>query len=55
MMVGARVVFAEPSVDEGMVRRLVVDPQKEELLGLEVRLKLKDGDLEWDGVSGKRL
>jgi hypothetical protein len=31
MVVGTGVVFAEPSVDQGMVRRLVVDPQKEEL------------------------
>jgi hypothetical protein len=34
VMVGARVVFAEPSVDQGVVRGLVVDPQEEELSGL---------------------
>jgi hypothetical protein len=33
-MVGARVVFAEPGVDQGMVGRLIVDPQEEKLLGL---------------------
>jgi hypothetical protein len=51
MMIGTGVVFAEPSVDEGMVRGLVVDPQEEELLRLEIGLKLEDGDLEQDGVG----
>jgi hypothetical protein len=51
VMVGTRVVFAEPSVDEGVVRRLVVDPQKEELSRLEVGLKLEDGDFKWDGIG----
>jgi hypothetical protein len=31
MMVGAGVVFAEVRMYEGVVRRLVIDPQKEEL------------------------
>jgi hypothetical protein len=34
MMVGARVVFAEPGVDQDVVRRLVIDKQEEELSGL---------------------
>jgi hypothetical protein len=40
-MIGARVVFAEPGVDQGVVGRLVVDPQEEELSGLQVGLELK--------------
>jgi hypothetical protein len=34
MMVGARVVFTEVRVYEGVVWRLVIDPQEEELLWL---------------------
>jgi hypothetical protein len=34
MVVGTGVVFAEPGVNQGMVGRLVIDPQKEELAGL---------------------
>jgi hypothetical protein len=30
-MVRAGIVFAEPGVDQGVVGRLVVDPQEEEL------------------------
>jgi hypothetical protein len=52
MMVGARVVFAEPDVDQGVVGGLVVDPQEEELLGLQVGLKLERSELERDGFSG---
>jgi hypothetical protein len=55
MVVRAGVVFAEPSVDEGMVRRLVVDPQEKELLGLEVGLELKGDNFERDSVGRERL
>jgi hypothetical protein len=51
VVIGTGVVFAEPSVDEGVVRRLVVDPQEEELPRLEVGLELKNGDLEGNGVG----
>jgi hypothetical protein len=34
MVVRARVVFAEVGMHEGVVWRLVVDPQEEELSGL---------------------
>jgi hypothetical protein len=33
-MVRAGVVFAEPSMDEGVVGGLIVDPEEEELLQL---------------------
>jgi hypothetical protein len=46
VVIGAGVVFAESSVDESMVRRLIIDPQKEELSRLEVRLELKGDDFE---------
>jgi hypothetical protein len=52
MMVGARVVFAEPGVDQGVVRRLIVDPQEEELSRLQVGLELKSGEFERDGFGG---
>jgi hypothetical protein len=55
MVIGAGVVFAELGVNEGMVGRLVIDPQEEELPRLEVGLELKDGDLEGNGVSGERF
>jgi hypothetical protein len=51
MVIGTGVVFAKPGVNEGMVQRLVVDPQEEELSRLEIGLELKDSDLEGDGVS----
>jgi hypothetical protein len=34
MMIGAGVIFAEPGVDQDMVRGLVVNPQEEKLSGL---------------------
>jgi hypothetical protein len=46
VMVGAGIVFAEPSVDESVVGRLIVDPQEEELSRLKVGLELKGDDLE---------
>jgi hypothetical protein len=55
MVIGTGIVLAEPSVDEGMVRRLVVDPQKEELPGLEVELELEDGNFEGSSVGRERL
>jgi hypothetical protein len=54
-MIGTGVVFAEPGVNKGVVRRLVIDPQEEELPRLEVGLKLKDGDLEGNGIGGERF
>jgi hypothetical protein len=51
MMVGAGVVFAEPSVDQGVVGRLVVDPQEKELSGLQVRLEFEHNELERGGFS----
>jgi hypothetical protein len=55
VVIGAGVVFAEPSVDEGVVRRLVVSPQEEELSGLKVGLKLKVDDFKRDGIRGEWL
>jgi hypothetical protein len=55
VVIGAGIVFAEPSVDEGMVGRLVIDPQEEELLGLEVGLELEGGDSERYGVRREGL
>jgi hypothetical protein len=55
MVIGTGVVFAEPSVDDGVVRRLVVDPQKEELLGLQVGLELEGDGFEGDSVNGEGL
>jgi hypothetical protein len=54
-MVGARVVFTEPSVDGGVVGRLVIDPQKEELSRLQVGLKLEGDGFEGDSVNGEGL
>jgi hypothetical protein len=51
MVVRAGVVLAEPSMDEGVVGRLVVDPQEEELLGLEVGLELEGDNFEGDGIG----
>jgi hypothetical protein len=52
MMIGTGVVFAEPSVDQGVIGRLVVDPQEEELSRLQVGLKLEGSDFEGDGFRG---
>jgi hypothetical protein len=38
MVIRAGVVLTEPSVDQGVIGRLVVDPQEEELLRLQVGL-----------------
>jgi hypothetical protein len=54
-MVGAGIVFAEPSVDESMVRGLVIDPQEKELLWLEVGLEFKCDGFEGDSVGRERL
>jgi hypothetical protein len=54
-VIRAGVVFAEPGVDKGMVRGLVVDPQEEELLWLEVGLKLEGDDLEQDSAGREGL
>jgi hypothetical protein len=55
VVVRAGVVFAEPSVDECVVRGLVVDPQEKELLQLKVRLEFKGDDFEGDSVGGEGL
>jgi hypothetical protein len=52
MVIGAGIVFTEPSMDQGMVRRLVVDPQEKELLGLQVGLELESGEFERGGFRG---
>jgi hypothetical protein len=52
MMVGARVVFAEVDMDQGVVQRLIVDPQEEELLRLEVGLEFEGGESERGGFGG---
>jgi hypothetical protein len=53
MVVGAGVVFAEPSVDKGVVGWLIIDPEEEELSWLEVGLKLEGDDLERDCLRGQ--
>jgi hypothetical protein len=55
VVIGAGIVFAEPGVNKGVVRRLVVDPQEEELSGLEVGLELEGGDSERYGVRQEGL
>jgi hypothetical protein len=39
-------------MDQGMVGRLVVDPQEKELSGLQVRLELECNGLERGGFFG---
>jgi hypothetical protein len=51
MVVGAGVVFAEPSVDKSVIRRLVVDPQEEELSRLKIRLELEGDNFKGDSVG----
>jgi hypothetical protein len=51
MVVRARVVFAEPGVDQGVVGGLVVDPQEEELSGLQIGLELEHGGFKGDGFA----
>jgi hypothetical protein len=52
MMVGARVVFAEPGVDQGVARQLVVNPQEEGLSRLQVGLELKSDEPERGSLGG---
>jgi hypothetical protein len=52
MMVGTGVVFAEPDMDQAVVRGLVIDPQEEELLRLQVRLELECGESKRGGFFG---
>jgi hypothetical protein len=52
MMIGAGVVFAEPSVDQGVVGKLIVNPQEKELSGLQVRLELERNRLERGSFFG---
>jgi hypothetical protein len=44
VVVRARVVLAEVGVYKGVVQGLVVDPQEEELAGLQMGLELKGND-----------
>jgi hypothetical protein len=53
VVVRARVVFAKVGVHKGMVRRLVVDPQEEELTGLQMRLELECDDFEGSSFRGE--
>jgi hypothetical protein len=45
-MVRARVVLAKVGVRKGVVWRLVVDPQEEELAGLQMGLEFERDDFE---------
>jgi hypothetical protein len=51
VVIGAGIVFAEPGMYEGVVRRLVVDLEEEELSRLEVGLELEGDNFERDGVE----
>jgi hypothetical protein len=51
MMVRAGVVFAEPGVDQGVVEGLIIDPQEEELSGLQVGLELESSEFKWGGFG----
>jgi hypothetical protein len=46
VVVRARVVLAEVGVHKGVVRRLVVDPEEEELAGLQMGLELERDNFE---------
>jgi hypothetical protein len=52
MMIRAGIVFAEPGVDQGVIGRLVVDPQEEELSWLQVGLELESSEPERGGFGG---
>jgi hypothetical protein len=54
-MVRAGIVLTEVRVDEGVVRRLVVDPQEEELSWLKIGLELKGDGFERDCTWGERF
>jgi hypothetical protein len=55
VVIGAGIVLAEPSVDESMIRGLIIDPQKEELAWLEVGLELKFDDFKGGSAGGRGL
>jgi hypothetical protein len=55
VVIRARVIFAKPGVDEGVIRGLIVDPQEKELSWLEVRLELKGDNLERGRLGGEGL
>jgi hypothetical protein len=55
VMVGAGVVLAEPGMDKGVIRRLIVDPQEEELSWLEIGLELKVDNFKGGGIGRERL
>jgi hypothetical protein len=55
MVVRARVVLAEVGVHKGVVQRLVIDPQEEELAGLQIGLELKRDDFEGGSFQGERF
>jgi hypothetical protein len=52
-VVRARVVLTEIGVHKGMVWRLVIDPQEEELAGLQMGLELEGDDLKGDSFWGE--
>jgi hypothetical protein len=52
VVIGARVVFTEPGVNEGVIRQLVIDPKEEELSRLEVGLEFKGDDFKRDHLCG---
>jgi hypothetical protein len=55
VVVRARVVFAEVGVHKGVVRRLVVDPEEEELAGLQMGLELERDNFKGGSFWGERF
>jgi hypothetical protein len=53
VVVRARVVLAEVGMHKGVVQRLVVDPQEEELAGLQMGLELEGDDFKGDSFWGE--
>jgi hypothetical protein len=51
VVIGTGVVFTEPSVDESVVGGLVIDPQEEELSGLEVGLELEGNNFKGNSAD----
>jgi hypothetical protein len=55
VVVWTGIIFTEVHVDEGVVERLVVDPQEEKLPGLKVGLELEGDDFERSHTRGEGL
>jgi hypothetical protein len=49
VVIRARVVSTEVGVHKGVVQGLIVDPQEEELVGLQIGLEFKRDDFEGSG------